>query len=292
MNSKTLLIGANGQLGTDIVATWPTADLIPLTIDDLDVTDRARVFEVIAAHKPALVLNTSAFHNVDVCEAEPEQAFAVNTIAVKHLADACVEHGATLLHMSTDYVFSGNGRSTPYTETDAPDALNVYGVSKAAGEQIIRQRLPRHFIIRSSGLFGVAGAAGKGGNFVETMLRLAREGKPITVVHDQTLSPTFTPDLAAKLLELARTGRHGTYHVTGSGSCTWYEFAREIFAQCALTPDLSPTTTAAFGAKAVRPEYSVLANDALAAAGLPPLRPWQEALADYLSRKGHTVPAK
>ncbi len=284
---RTLLIGASGQLGTDIVAAWPADSLIPLTITDIDVTDRARVFEVVAEHKPDLVLNTSAFHNVDVCETEPAQAFAVNTIAVKHLADACAEHNAALLHMSTDYVFSGEDRRTPYAETDAPDALNVYGVSKAAGEQLIRQRLPQHFIIRSSGLFGVAGAAGKGGNFVETMLRLARAGNPITVVNDQTLSPTFTPDLAAKLLELARTGRHGTYHITGSGDCTWYDFAREIFAQCALTPDLSPTTTSAFGAKAVRPEYSVLKNEALATIGLTQLRPWREALTDYLIRKGH-----
>jgi dTDP-4-dehydrorhamnose reductase len=287
---KTLLIGANGQLGTDVVATWPTNDVIPLTIDDIDVTDRARVFELIGEHNPDLVLNTSAFHNVDVCEAEPEQAFAVNAVAVKHLVDACAEHKAALLHMSTDYVFSGrDGR--PYTEVDAPAPRNVYGVSKAAGEQTIRAGLPQHYIVRSSGLFGVAGAAGKGGNFVETMLRLAREDKPITVVDDQTLSPTFTPDLAMKLLELVQTGRHGTYHITGSGECSWYAFAREIFAQCGLAPDVAPTTTASFGAKALRPEYSVLANGALADIGLTPLRDWKEALTDYLVRKGHLTPA-
>jgi len=287
---KTLLIGANGQLGTDVCAMWPAADLIPRTIADIDVTDRVRVFDVIGRHRPALVFNTAAFHNVDVCETEPAQAFAVNAVAVRHLADACAEHNAALMHMSTDYVFSGRA-ARPYTESDPPDAINVYGVSKAAGEQIVRATLPRHYIIRSSGLFGVAGAAGKGGNFVETMLRLAREGKPISVVNDQTLSPTFTPDLAAKLVEVARTGRFGTYHVTGSGECSWYDFASAIFELCDLQPDLTPTSTAAFGAKAARPEYSVLANDALAAAGLTPLRPWQEALRDYLMRKGHIAPA-
>ena len=287
---KTLLIGANGQLGTDICATWPATDLVALTIDDIDVTNRDRVFDVVAAHKPDLVLNTAAFHNVDVCESEPAQAFAVNAIAVQHLADACAEHDATLLHMSTDYVFGGHARRA-YSESDAPDPINVYGASKAAGEMVIRQRLPRHYIIRSSGLFGVAGAAGKGGNFVETMLRLARDGKPITVVDDQVLSPTFTPDLARKLFELVHTGLYGTYHITGSGSCSWFEFARAIFDECSLTPDPSPTTTAAFGAKARRPAYSVLSNDAIARAGLTPLRPWREGLRDYLVRKGHVAAA-
>jgi len=286
---KTLLIGARGQLGSDIRASWPADGLVALTSDDIDVRDRAGVFEVVAAHRPDLVLNTSAFHNVDLCEDEPAQAFAVNAIAPKHLADACAEHGAALLHLSTDYVFSGNaGRA--YTESDRTDALNVYGVSKAAGEQIIRSHLDRHYIVRSSGLFGVAGAAGKGGNFVETMLRLAREGKPIKVVDDQVLSPSFTADLAAKLLELAQTGTYGTYHVTGQGSCSWYEFAGEIFRQAGLSPELTPTTTASFGAKAVRPAYSVLSNDALLRAGIAPTRHWREALADYLRRKGH-VPA-
>jgi dTDP-4-dehydrorhamnose reductase len=283
---KTILIGANGQLGTDIRATWPADGLVTFTSADLDVTDRARVFETVAAHAPDLVLNTAAFHNVDVCETEAERACAVNAIGPLHLADACAEHGATLMHLSTDYVFSGAaGRA--YSESDPPDPVNVYGATKAAGEVIIRQRLERHYIVRGSGLFGVAGAAGKGGNFVETMLRLAREGKPITVVDDQVLSPTFTADLAAKLLEIARSGLFGTYHVSGCGSCSWYEFARAIFEDCDLTPELSPTTTAAFGAKARRPAYSVLSNDALARAGIPPMRPWREALRDYLARKGH-----
>jgi dTDP-4-dehydrorhamnose reductase len=283
---KVLLIGARGQLGTDVRATWPADDLVPLTSDDLDVTDRDAVFAEIAGHRPDLVLNTSAFHNVDVCEDEPARAFEVNAIAPKHLADACAEHGAALMHLSTDYVFSGRA-GRPYSETDAPDPINVYGASKAAGEQMIRQRLDQHYIVRGSGLFGVAGAAGKGGNFVETMLRLAREGKPIKVVDDQTLSPTYTRDLAEKLLEIACTGRYGTYHVTGSGECSWYNFALAIFEEAGLQPDVSPTTSATFAAKANRPAYSVLANDALAAAGINPMRHWREALQDYLARKGH-----
>jgi dTDP-4-dehydrorhamnose reductase len=287
---KTLLLGARGQLGSDIRDTWPRDGLIPLTSDDLDVTDRDAVFAEIAGHRPDLVLNTTAFHNVDLCEDEAARALEVNAIAPKHLADACAEHGAVLMHLSTDYVFSGRA-GRPYTEHDRVDPVSVYGVSKAAGELMIRGRLDRHYIVRGSGLFGVAGAAGKGGNFVETMLRLAREGKPLKVVDDQTLSPTYTRDLAEKLLEVARSGRYGTYHITGSGECSWYRFALSIFEEAGLHPDLSPTTSAEFAAKAARPEYSVLANDALAAAGIAPMRHWREALKDYLVRKGHVAPA-
>jgi dTDP-4-dehydrorhamnose reductase len=283
---KVLLIGANGQLGTDVRDAWSHHDIIPTTHADLDVCDRAGVLSAIGGAKPDVVLNTSAFHNVDVCEDEPEKAFAVNAVGPLNLADACREHAAILVHLSTDYVFSGRA-GRPYKEADPPDPANVYGVTKAAGEQLIRQRLERHFIVRGSGLFGVAGAAGKGGNFVETMLRLAREGKPISVVADQTLSPTSTADLAAKLLDVVASGRFGTFHVTGSGETSWHDFAAEIFSQCGLAPQLSATTTVALGARAPRPEYSVLANDALAAAGIGPMRHWREGLRAYLERKGH-----
>ncbi len=286
---NTLLIGANGQLGHDIVAAWPAGSLVAVTHDEVEVTDRASVADVVARHRPDLVINTSAFHNVDVCESEPERAFAVNAIGAMNVSDACSDAGAVVMHLSTDYVFSGSaGRA--YTEADLPDAINVYGNSKAAGEQLIRSRHARHYIVRTSGLYGVAGSSGKGGNFVERMLQLAREGQPIRVVHDQTLSPTFTADLADALLALATSERYGTYHVTNGDGTSWYDFARTIFEMTGVGAKLSPTTTASFGAKAVRPEYSVLANTALAGAGVPELRPWREALRDYLARKGH-IPA-
>jgi dTDP-4-dehydrorhamnose reductase len=288
---KTLLIGANGQLGSDIVAAWPADELVALTHADVEVTDRENVAAVIAHHQPDLVINTSAFHNVDVCETEPERAFLVNAIAPMYVADACASHGAAILHISTDYVFSGTaGRA--YTERDLPDAINVYGNAKAAGEQLVRTRHERHYIVRTSGLYGVAGSSGKGGNFVERMLQLARDGQDIRVVADQTLSPTFTADLAAKLLELARSGLFGTYHVTNTDATSWHDFARTIFAMASVDAKLSPTTTASFGAKAVRPEYSVLANESLAATGITSMRPWREALYDYLGRKGHLAAAK
>ena len=283
---RVALIGPNGQLGTDIVASWRDVDLVGITHAQLEVTDRDAVMKAVADLKPDLVLNTSAFHNVDLCESEIERAFAVNAAGPANLADACRENGATLMHISTDYVFGGDARE-PYRETDATNGRTVYGISKSAGEQIIRSRIDAHYIVRSSGLYGVAGASGKGGNFVERMLQLARDGKDLKVVDDQVLSPTFTADLAAKLREVAASGRYGTYHVTNSDSCSWYEFARTIFEKTNTSVNLAPTTTAAFASPAKRPAYSVLANDALAAAGIATLRPWREALTDYLGRKGY-----
>ena len=188
-------------------------------------------------------------------------------------------------------LWDSDGESICYTERDLPDAINVYGNAKAAGEQLIRTRHARHYIVRTSGLYGVAGSSGKGGNFVERMLQLARDGQDIRVVADQRLSPTFTADLASKLLELATTERYGTYHITNSNWTSWYDFARAIFSFAGIEAKLSPTTTASFGAKAVRPEFSVLANEALAATGVTPLRPWREALYDYLGRKHHLAAA-
>lgn len=282
---RAVVIGAAGQLGSDIMRAWPPGETIGLTHEEIDVTDREQVFEVLGRHKPELVVSTAAFHNVDVCEAEPERAFQVNAFGALHVADACREMNAALMFISTDYVFAGDlGRA--YTEADPPAPLIVYGVSKVAGEQLIRSRLDQHYIVRTSGLYGEAGSGGKGGNFVQRMLELGRSGKDLKVVDDQVLSPTFTADLAKKLLEVAQTGRYGTYHVTNGGECSWYQFTEKIFSMAGVTASLSPTTTAEFGSKARRPSYTVLRNAALGEAALTPLREWPEALADYLQRKG------
>jgi len=286
---RAVAIGSTGQLGSDIMRVWPAGDTIGLAHADVEVTDRERVFDVLRAHAPDLVLSTAAFHNVDLCESEPERAFQVNAAGAVHLADACRELDAALMFISTDYVFAGDlGRA--YVESDPPTPVNVYGTSKAAGEQLIRTRLDRHYIVRTSGLYGEAGSGGKGGNFVQRMLELGRRGKDLRVVNDQVLSPTLTYDLAQQLLELARTGRYGTYHVTNGGACSWYEFTAKIFALTGTEASLSPTTTAEFGATARRPAYSVLCNAATKEAGLPLLREWPEALADYLHRKGELQP--
>ncbi|HXH22582.1 MAG TPA: dTDP-4-dehydrorhamnose reductase [Dehalococcoidia bacterium] len=292
--ARVALIGSNGQLGSDIVRLWPQSrlaargvELVSLTHADLEVADRAAVQSVLTGIGPEAVINTSAFHRVDDCETQVMEAFRVNALGVKHLAEACRDLGAVLVHFSTDYVFDGAKR-TPYSESDAPNPISAYGVSKAAGEYILRYTLPDgHILVRSSGLYGVAGASGKGGNFAETMLRLARQGQQIRVVDDQVSAPTYTHDLAETLFRVLDSGARGTVHITNSGQCSWYEFASAIFELAGLKPDFRPVSSAEFGSPAKRPAYSVLANDRLRALGIAQPRPWQEALADYMKAKGH-----
>lgn len=285
---KVMLIGANGQLGSDLKRVFGDDDLVARTHADLEICNHDAVRRQVAELGPDVVINTAAFHRVDDCEDQVEKSFQVNAYAVRNLAQACDQVGAKLVHLSTDYVFGGD-QQTPYSEDDRPHPLNVYGVSKLAGEYFVRTAGPRHFVVRTTGLYGVAGSSGKGGNFVELMLRLAREGKPIKVVHDQVLTPTYTLDLAQKIKELARSEAYGLYHVTSSGGCSWYEFARTIFELAGLKPDLSPTTTNTFGARSRRPAYSVLDHVHLRQAGFTDMRPWPEALAAYLKEKGHTA---
>ena len=221
---KVLLFGANGQLGSDLQPALAAAGhaVVPLRHTELDVTDPEGVENALGVHRPDAVINTAAYHKVDEVEQHPEKAFGVNAIAPWQMARACKKIGAVLMFLSTDYVFGGDkDRRTPYTELDAPSPLNVYGVSKLAGEHLVRQAWEKHYIVRSSGLYGVRGASGKGGNFVELMLRLAHEGKPIKVVNDQRLTPTFTVDLARALVLLLESGKYGLYHVTSEGDCAW-----------------------------------------------------------------------
>ena len=285
---RVALIGANGQLGSDLAKVLGAVhDLAPLTHADVEVTDPDSVEAMMQGLRPALVLNMAAFHKVDVCEEEAERAFAVNVHGVRNVALACRAHGAVLGHVSTDYVFGGDkARSTPYVETDLPAPINVYGVSKLAGEHVVRYTLSRYFIFRVAGLFGVAGSSGKGGNFVELMLRLAREGRSISVVDDQRTTPTYTVDLAQQIGTVIETADYGLYHATSQGNCTWYEFAVEIFRQSGLSPSVSRVSTGHFGEKATRPGYSVLENQALQRLGLDQMRPWQEALGAYLTERG------
>ncbi len=286
---KIALIGANGQLGSDLAKVLPARghDLAPLTHAQVEVTNAESVEAMMQEHEPELVLNMAAFHKVDVCEEEIEQTFAVNVYGVRNLALACRAHGAALVHMSTDYVFGGDRtRNAPYVETDAPVPINAYGVSKLAGEQFVRYLLERYFIFRVTGLYGVAGSSGKGGNFVELMLRLARGGKDIRVVDDQRMTPTYTVDLAQQIAAVIETEHYGLYHATSQGDCTWYEFAAEIFRQSGVSPNLGRAKTGDFGEKATRPAYSVLENRALQGIGMDEMRPWQEALGAYLEERG------
>ena len=282
---KTVVIGSAGQLGRDLVALLP-GEVVPLTRADADLTDASGLQTCLKALRPDRIINCAACNLVDRAESEPQVAFDVNTWGVQSLATICRDLDATLVHFSTDYVFgSDSTRRTPWTETDAPGPVSAYGLSKLVGEYWARMICPRHLVIRTCGLYGLWGQGGKGGNFVETMLRLAREGKPLRVVNDQRCCPSFTKDVARASIDLVESGRYGLYHLTNAGACTWYEFAAQIVRQSGVTADLKAISSAEYGAQARRPSYSVLDNGAAIAAGVAPLRPWQEALADYLSQR-------
>ncbi len=283
---RILVLGGAGQLAHDLEAAWPPGLCARLPHSACDVTDREAIRAAVAAYRPEALVSCAAFHRVDDCEREVAASFLVNAVGARYAAEAAAEAGMPFCWFSTGYVFSGKV-ARPYLEDEPPDPISLYGASKVAGEVAIRTTGEQHYIVRSNGLYGVAGASGKGGNFVETMLRLAREERPVRVVADQVIEPTFTADLAEAVRALLTTERHGTYHATNQGALSWHEFAAMIFELAGVPADLAPTTTAAFGAPARRPAYSVLANRELPLAGVPPLRPVRDALADYLDRKGH-----
>lgn len=278
---KILLIGASGQLGADLVEALSHHELLTPPRQSLDVVQPDQIRQVLQSERPQVVINTAAFHRVDECESEVLTSFQVNGEAVRNLALGVRDIDAVLVHYSTDYVFDGLARQ-PYGEGDRPHPLNVYGVSKLAGEHLLRSAWGKSFVIRTCGLYGRAGSRGKGGNFVETMIRKAGRGEAIRVVDDQRLTPTSTRELARKTAGLIETSHYGLYHVTSNGDCTWYEFAREIFSQLGIRADLSPTTSHRFRSVAQRPAYSVLENLRLGELGMDDLKHWREALAEYL----------
>ncbi|OGN96591.1 MAG: dTDP-4-dehydrorhamnose reductase [Chloroflexi bacterium RBG_13_51_36] len=286
---KIAVTGANGQLGTDLCRALHDFDVIPLTHADVEITSVVSVREVMMKHKPAVIINTAAFVRVDDCEDEQDKAFSVNCLGARNVAVVAQELGAKLVHISTDYVFGGETepRTTPYTEFDTPVPLSVYGRSKLAGENLARHFCLRHFIVRASALFGVAGSSGKGGNFIETMLRLVEERDELRVVNDQVFSPTYTADLARKIAQLMTGDYYGIFHVTNSGACSWYEFTVQIFKLTGITTPIVPITSDQYPQKARRPSYSVLDNSHLRLLGMDDMRPWQEALEDYLAARGH-----
>jgi dTDP-4-dehydrorhamnose reductase len=231
-----------------------------------------------------MVVNAAAYNRVDDAEDNVEAAFAANAFAVRHLARLCSELNCVLVHFSTDYVFGISQSRRPWSENDLPAPLSVYGASKSCGEQFVRAYCEKHFIIRTSGLFGFRRAGGAS-NFVEAILRNAERTKRLRVVNDQTCAPSYTADVAGITAQLLRTQDYGTYHVTGSGQCTWYDFAVEILRQTGMNAECTAIPSAEFGAKARRPPFSVLANDKLIARGISQAARWQEALSRYLYRR-------
>jgi len=286
---KVAVTGANGQLGTDLCQALHNFDVIPFAHTDIEIADMASVRKAILKCKPSIVINTAAYVRVDDCEDEKDKAFKVNALGARNVAVVAQELGARLIHISTDYVFGGEAesRTIPYTEFDTPIPLSIYGKSKLASESLVRHFCHRHFIVRASALFGVAGSSGKGGNFIETMLRLARERDELRVVNDQVFSPTYTSDLAWKIAKLMTTDYYGIFHITNKGACSWYEFTVEILKLAGIKTPVVPITSDQYPQKARRPRYSVLDNYQLRLLGMDDMRPWQEALEDYLVARGH-----
>lgn len=282
---RVAILGAAGQLGRDLCAELG-ADAVPLTRAEADLTRPETLRRALETLRPDAVANCAAYNLVDRAETESAVAFAVNAVGVRELAVVCCDLSCVLMHFSTDYVFGlDEARRTPYVEDDAPGPVNVYGASKAAGESLVRLTCPRHFVVRTCGLYGRHGVGGKGGNFVETMLRKAAEGAALRVVADQICTPTATADLARLSAALLRTDHYGVYHLTAAGACSWHEFASAIFELTDVRADLTPVPSSAYAAAARRPRWSVLGGAKYDALGLPPRRPWRAMLADYLRER-------
>ena len=283
---KIVIIGANGQLGQEFFKLPGAHQIIPLTHAEVEVEDAASVRERLEQHRPDVVVNLAAFHQVDECEDRSERAFAVNALGALNVARAAKEKAAGVMFISTDYVFGGDqSRDRPYLESDPPSPLSVYGSSKLAGEHLVRIANPNHFIVRTAGLYGKV-TSHKGWTFPELMLKKAQAGEKLRVVHDQVLTPTYTRDLVQAMLQVLEKGRPGLYHLTSAGSCSWFEFAQTTLELAGVPAEIEPVPSRSFPARANRPAYSVLNSERLEPLGIPGLRPWREALKAYLVEKG------
>ena len=251
----------------------------------LDITDAARVEQALVALDPALVFNAAAYNQVDVAEQEPRAAYEVNALAVRNIAVACREIDARLVHFSTDYVFDGRA-GRPYTEQDATHPLGAYAVSKLAGEQYVQAYLEDALIVRTSGVFGPGALRTPRGNFVELMLRLAQSAQPIRAIEDHVASPTYAPLLAARTVDLVERNLSGIFHVGGGTPISWFDWAKKIFGQARLQPELLPTTDRSYRTAARRPKYSALSNAKMESCGLEPMPPLDTALERYFAVRG------
>lgn len=287
---RIAVIGAFGQLGSDLVPLLGDR-AIPLGHDDIEITDPVSIARALDTARPTHVINCAAYNLVDMAEAEPQLAHTINSLGPWNLATYCSERDLVLLHISTDYVFGrwevfgkASERTVPWCEEDEPLPVSVYGESKLAGENFVRSICPKHFVVRTCGLYGHH-AARKKGNFVETMLRLGSEPRELRVVADQRCTPTSTADLALVLASLIETDAFGLYHATNSGDCSWYEFSKEIFRLANCPAKAAPITAAEYGSKSRRPDYSVLDCSKLASLLGRPMPSWQEALARYIAER-------
>lgn len=289
---KALLLGPNGQLGQDVLRA-NQARGAPLTIEPFgrDRADLSNLDEALARLGETqfdVLINCSSYHKTDEVESNAQLGFTINAHLVRRLAELCAQRNARFVHVSTDYVFGGQDKRTPLTEEDAKAPVNIYGASKAMGEDLARAAHDDVLILRVASLFGVAGASGKGGNFVETMLKFSRERGHLRVVDDQIMSPTATDDIAAAMLDLVlERAPAGRYHVVNDdGGVSWCAFAREIIAQAGVNATVEAIASAEFPTPAKRPPYSALDNAKLKTI-TSAMRPWPAALNAYLRAKGH-----
>lgn len=275
---RVVLTGAGGLLGRALTPALEGAghDVLGLTRADADITDLAALRHPLASFKPEWVVNLAAYTKVDDAETHADRAYLVNALGARNVALACLDIGAALMHLSTDYVFDGSDPA-PHREYDPPAPRSVYGISKLAGERAVCEVQPRHVTVRTAWTYGHGGP-----HFIAAILRKARAGEPVAVVDDQHGSPTFTHDLAAQLVRLLAAGQYGTYHVTNTGACSWWDLAALVFSKTGL-PAPARTTTAALGRPAPRPAHSVLSNllaERVTGATMPP---WEDAVERYLA---------
>ena len=272
---RVLLTGAGGQLGLELAGILPERghEVVPLDRQALDVSDPEAVEGALEEHSPEIVVNAAAYTNVDGCEEVTDLAYSVNALGPRNLAQACERRGCELLHVGTNYVFDGRG-GRPYEPFDPPNPISAYGRTKLAGEEHVMRLTNRWYVVRSASVYG------RGHNFVRTMLRVADERDSLKVKDDEFISPTYALDLAEGIAGMIEAGRYGLYHLTNAGSCSWYEFTREIFRLAAVETEVVPIPGSEYPLPAARP-----ANGVLSSLGSPELRHWSEALADYLERE-------
>ena len=287
MTRRAAVFGAAGQLGIELVRELGAREysVTAWNRTDVDITDSAAVERALATSEVDIVFNAAAYNQVDVAENEPLAAFLVNALAVRNLALACRQIDAKLVHFSTDYVFDGQA-SQPYTEDSPTHPLSAYAVSKLAGELYAQAYLERVLVLRTSGVFGPGGLRTARGNFVELMLRLAGGEKPIRVVEDYMASPSFSPALASRSIDLVERNHFGIFHIGGGAPISWFRFAQTIFEVAGLHPELLPTNDREYRTAARRPKYSALSNAKMERAGLTPMPPLRQALESYFAQRG------
>ena len=275
---RVLVTGVKGQLGSDIAAELKlrAEECIGADIADFDITDRGATVGTIKKYMPDCVIHCAAFTDVNGAEEKRGLCERINVLGTENVALACAETGAKLIYISTDYVFNGEGMR-PYEPDDERDPINFYGMTKSLGEDKVRSICPKHFIVRTSWVFGKNGT-----NFVKTMLRLGEQMEGLTVVDDQIGSPTYTPDLARLLCDMAATERYGTYHATNEGFCSWYDFAKKIMELSGIGCNIKPIASKDYPSPAKRPQNSRLSKEKLVQNGFYKLPPWEDALKRFI----------